>query len=89
MVLLLAGCAHFNTTQKDISFNDAGKPQREITTQADATTFLAGKETLSKWKASQTDKSQTASVGELNMESNSTNLVQMLTLMLQILNSAK
>ena len=70
----LAGCARFNTTQKDLSY-EQGKPSREITTRATAYTFFAGKSSLATWKASQTDKTQGASVGNLSQEANAgTNL---------------
>jgi len=74
-VLLAAGCARFSTTQKDKSYDDQGNPTREISTVAKASTFFAGKSALASWKASQTDKTQGASVGNLALESNAgTNL---------------
>jgi hypothetical protein len=71
-IILLAGllttsCARFSTVQTDISF-EQGKPSRQITTRAAATTLLAGKSALANWKASQTDKSQGASVGSLTQD---------------------
>ncbi len=64
---LVSGCAYFSTDQTDKSYvDDKGKPTREITTTAKATTFFAGKSELAKFKASQTDKTQSASVGNLN-----------------------
>ena len=73
-VVLATGCARFNTTQTDLSY-EQGEPSREITTRATASTFFAGKSALASWKASQTDKTQGASVGSLVQESNAgTNL---------------
>lgn len=62
------GCARFSTTQKDLSYEN-GQPQRQITTHAAAYTLLASKSALASWKASQTDKTQGASVGGLAQES--------------------
>ncbi|MEI7733723.1 MAG: hypothetical protein WCO56_29430 [Verrucomicrobiota bacterium] len=62
---LAAGCARFSTTQTDTSYEN-GRPAREITTHATASTIFAGKSVLANWKASQTDKTQGASVGNLS-----------------------
>lgn len=72
--LLFTGCARFNTTQKDTSYEN-GKPVRKITTRATATTFFESKSQLTNWKARQTDKTQGATVGALNQEANATNAV--------------
>src|SRR5262245_24986774 len=73
--LLLTGCARFQTTQQDISDqNEYGQPRRTITTTATATTFWDSSSSLSKFKATQTDKSQSASVGALQQDSTSTNI---------------
>ena len=73
-LLLAAGCARFSTTQSDTSY-DQGQPSREVTTRATASTFFASKSALASWKATQTDKTQGASVGNLALESNAgTNL---------------
>lgn len=73
-LVLAAGCARFSTKQTDTSY-EKGEPNRSITTEAKATTFFAGKSALASWKASQTDKTQGASVGNLAVESNAgTNL---------------
>jgi hypothetical protein len=72
--MAFSGCARFQTTQQDLSYDKAGT-QRTITTKATATTFFAGKTALAKWKASQTDKTQGASVGTLEQQADaSTNL---------------
>lgn len=73
--LLLTGCANFRTVQTDISYEN-GLPSREITTKASATTVIAGKSALSNFKASQTDKTQSANVGALTQESDSEKLVR-------------
>ena len=79
IVILMTGCARFNTKQTDISYDrETGKPTREITTKAGTTTFFDAKSELAKFRASQTDKSQTASVGTLNNETSGTNAVAIL-----------
>ncbi len=66
--LSLAGCARFTTTQIDTSYAE-GKPQRTITTRASASTICASSSALANFKASQTDKTQAATVGSLSQES--------------------
>jgi hypothetical protein len=77
-VILIAcvGCARFSTKQTDLSYDTNGKPQRQITTKAAGTTFFSAKATLASWKASQTDKTQGANVGNMNLESSDTNVVR-------------
>lgn len=84
--LLLTGCAHFQTTQTDLSY-DKGKPQRTITTKASSYTFFDAKSDLSKFKATQSDKVQSASVGNLTSESSATNAVAMLNAVAQIISA--
>jgi len=67
LAFALTGCARFVTRQTDVS------PDRTITTTAKATTFFEGKSALTAFKATQTDKSQSATVGSLNQEATSTN----------------
>lgn len=78
LLLLLAsallGCARFSTTQTDISYDSQGKPQRSITTRASAHTLFSAKSQLTNWKATQTDKTQGATVGGLSQESTGTNI---------------
>jgi hypothetical protein len=75
-LVLATGCARFNTTQRDLSYDEQGNPTREITTRATAYTFFAGQSSLASWKASQTDKTQGATVGNLTQEANAgTNLI--------------
>lgn len=71
-LLLFSGCASFTTDQRDISYDPKTGEKREIITRATARTFAASKSALQNWKASQTDKSQGASVGQLNQESQAT-----------------
>lgn len=74
--LAFTGCANFKTIQTDESFNPITGEKRKITTEASANTFAASKTALANWKASQTDKTQGASVGSLTQESNVENLVE-------------
>lgn len=73
-LLVVTGCAHFTTTQEDKSY-DKGQPVRQITTHASATTFFDAQSQLAKFKATQSDKTQSASVGSLNEGSSGTNVV--------------
>ena len=70
-----SGCARFITRQTDISYDSKGNKIRAVTTTAKATTLLEAKSQLSNFKASQTDKTQSATVGSLNQESVATNAV--------------
>lgn len=69
--IILAGlatsCARFTTVQTDTSVGPDGT-ERTITTRAAASTFFASKSALANWKATQTDKTQGASVGSLTQE---------------------
>lgn len=85
LLILCQGCARFNTTQTDLSYEPNGT-KREITTRATAYTFVAGKSALSNWKASQTDKTQGASVGGLTQESDATETLKAVA---EILKAAK
>ena len=75
--LTVSGCARFRTIQKDISTQPDGVT-RTIETRASATTFAASKQALAQWKASQTDKTQGASVGSVSQESDATSLLSAL-----------
>jgi len=66
--LLIGGCARFTTVQTDVSVDQDGS-SRTITTRATAYTLFASRSALANWKASQTDKTQGASVGTLTQES--------------------
>lgn len=88
-IALLTGCARFGTVQRDVSYDSTtGNKIREITTKATGSTFFDAKSELAKWKASQTDKTQSAEVGGLSNLSSGTNAVQTLrelnTLMMRL-----
>lgn len=76
--IALCGCARFGTTQTDNSYGPDGKIQRSITTHASTYTFFDSNSKLSSFKASQTDKTQSASVGSIEQGSSGTNFVQSL-----------
>jgi hypothetical protein len=73
--IFVVGCANFNTKQIDRSYNEKGQLIREIVTQASANTLIESKSQLANFKASQTDKTQNATVGSLSQDSNATNSV--------------
>lgn len=73
-LLLMVGCASFTTTQSDISYDEAGIPTRTVKTRITARTFFEARSALANFKASQTDKTQGASVGALTHEATSTNI---------------
>lgn len=90
LLLSVAGCARFSTTQTDISTtNPYGEPSRTITTRASSYTLFSANSKLATWKASQTDKSQGASVGGLEQTSTGTNVVAALQAIAEILKSVK
>lgn len=66
-LIALCGCAQFQTTQKDITYDTKGTPSRQIETRVHAITVFSAKSELAKFRAAQTDKSQTAAVGSLNI----------------------
>lgn len=85
VVGLVTGCASFVTDQRDISYEavtngtkTTSVPTREITTRAKARTFWDAKSALARFAAAQSDKSQSARVGELGMETSGTNAVRVL-----------
>jgi hypothetical protein len=69
----LAGCARFTTTQTETRGDKNGETT-EITTRVTATTFFDSRSALANFKASQTEKTQGASVGSLTQDAASTNL---------------
>ncbi len=75
----LTGCSTYTTVQRDIS------PERTIETRVSVSTFWDSKSQLANSKATQTDKSQSASLGALAQESTSTNLLGELEAVVQIL----
>lgn len=68
---LLCSCARFSTTQRD----ERTDTKTTITTKAASWTFFDSKSSLAKWKAIQSEKSQSASVGGLEQSSTATNIV--------------
>lgn len=86
---LFSGCARFSTTQKDIRYDDQGKPLTEISTHATASTLFTAKSQLTNFKAAQSEKTQGASVGSLTQESTGTNAVRTLEAIAEILKATK
>lgn len=82
-LLLIAGCARFSTTQTDVSYEEGNKV-RTITTRVKASTLFDAKSKLTSFKASQTDKTQSAAVGGLSTESSGTNAIKALELIRDI-----
>lgn len=73
--LAFVGCARFSTTQTDVSLeNPNGTTTRTITTKAASYTFFSSDSSLARWKASQTDKTQGAEVGNLAQHADATNV---------------
>jgi hypothetical protein len=85
LLIMLGGCARFNTTQKDVRYDD----RTEVTTKATAWTLGTSKSALTNFKATQTDKTQGASVGTLNQDTASTNAVAALEAIGRIIDSVK
>jgi len=86
LALLVAssGCAHFSTLQTDRFYDsETGKLASEKTTHASSYTFFDSKSALTAFKASQTDKTQGASVGTLAQEAYGTNAVQAIRLIIE------
>lgn len=89
LVQVVGGCARFSTKQTDISTtNPYGEPERKITTKATSYTLFSSKSDLANFKATQTDKSQSASVGTLSQQGG-TNTAQVLSAIVQILQAVK
>lgn len=65
--LALAGCANFNSTQTDLSY-EKGLPSRSIVTKTSARTLFSAKSELTRYKALTTDKTQSLGIGGLNQE---------------------
>lgn len=86
----LVGCARFTTRQTDANYTDAGAPLRTIETKATAWTLFSSRSDLAKFKASQSDKTQTAEVGSLSQQggTNTAATLSALTGLLQTLRPA-
>jgi hypothetical protein len=76
-VSVMAGCARFKTTQIDERKAPNGE-STTISTHVSASTLWTSRSQLANFKASQTEKSQGASVGSLSQESSGTNTVRAL-----------
>ena len=74
--IAMSGCAQFTTVQTDIT--DPVTKVRTITTRANARALFAGANTLKGWKASQTDKTQGASIAETGQTSDASVLARAL-----------
>lgn len=83
LVVVLTGCSTFTVNQTDISTTlPDGTETRTITSETKARTFFDAKSGLANFKTTQTDKTQSSSVGSLNQEasgSNAVNVVQAVT----------
>ena len=82
--LFFVGCASFTTEQTDTSKENENGTERTITTRATSRTFFESKSELAKFKASQTDKTQSASVGSLSQEATASNLVQTVRVVIEL-----
>jgi len=77
MILLCGGCAHFATNQTEDRHNEQTHETTTIKTRVTATTFFDSKSQLSNFKASQSEKTQGASVGSLTQEASGSNAVNL------------
>jgi hypothetical protein len=77
VLVLLSGCARFNTTQIDERTNAQTQETIKTITKATSWTFFDSKSGLARWKATQSEKTQGAEVGGLQQESYGTNLVNL------------
>lgn len=75
LALIVTGCARFHTTQSDKRWEDTnGVSRTEIVTKAGSYTLFSSKSQLANFKATQTEKSQGATVGLLTQQG-ATNVV--------------
>lgn len=86
-LFLLSGCARFTTQQVERRYNSEGKITTEITTTVGASTLFDADSKLTNFKATQTEKSQGASVGTLDSSSSGTNAVEVLDRLYKIVNA--
>jgi hypothetical protein len=66
---VLTGCATFSTSQSDEKTLPSGE-REVVTTKVRATSFFAAQSSLAGWKASQSAKTQGASIAGLVVDSN-------------------
>jgi len=76
LAIFCLGCSTFVTTQLDERFNPTTGEKTTIRTRVAAKTFWEAQAALANFKASQTEKTQGATVGSLNQEANSTNAIR-------------
>lgn len=89
-LILLSGCAGFKTTQLEERYDaTSGKLTNRIKTEAGSQTFFDSKSNLSKWKASQTEKTQSAEVGGLGQSSSGTNAVSLINAIEGVIKAAQ
>ncbi len=78
LLALAAGCARFSTHQSDESWTTAeGATYRKISTHATSTAFFDSESKLTRFRAQQTDHSQSASVGGFEAAASATNVVNL------------
>lgn len=87
--LLTSGCASYTTNQKDISYDSSGAPLREITTKVKVGTFWDSDSALATSRATNTDKAQSSELGGLAQSSTSTNIVNALQAISEIISNIK
>ena len=78
LAVVLCGCATYTTKQTDIS------KDRAITTEVRVRTFWDSDSQLANSNATQTDKSQSAKLGELSQTSTSTNVTAQAEILLKL-----
>lgn len=74
----LTGCASFSTNQVDERTNETTGEKTKVSTKVTVRTFFDAKSQLANSKATQTEKSQGASLGAISNESSGTNAVNVL-----------
>jgi hypothetical protein len=75
--VILSGCARFTTRQTDESWTtEDGGTYRIVVTHATTTCFFDSQSRLARFRAVQTEKSQSASVGDIESAASGTNAVR-------------
>lgn len=86
IAVMCTGCASNVSRQRDISYSEStGKPVRVIDTKISARTLVEAKSELANFKASNTDKTQSLSIGRIANEANSTNTTSGLRELVELL----
>jgi len=88
LALILAGCASFKTKQVDERVLSDGS-RTTVTTYAASRTLFTSKSDLANFKASQTEGSQSATVGSLGQAASGTNVVNALNAIDSILGKVR